>query len=63
MLILALYPNLLNVSIDKKGSTHKYNKKTNEYAVITKDGYVVTYYKPATGYKYYIDQKKKKGKK
>ena len=51
------------MSIDKKGSTHKYNKKTNEYAVITKDGYVVTYYKPATGYKYYIDQKKKKGKK
>lgn len=49
--------------IDGKGSTHKYNKKTNEYAVITKDGYVVTYYKPTNGYKYYKDQKKMKGKK
>ena len=47
---------------DEKGSTHKYNKKTNEYAIITKDGYVVTYYKPTNGYKYYKDQKKMKGK-
>lgn len=47
---------------DEKCSTHKYNKKI-EYAVITKDGYVVTYYKPTNGYKYYKDQKKMKGKK
>ena len=48
--------------IDKHGSTYKYNKKTNEFAIITSKGYVVTYYKPADGYDYYPNQKEKKGK-
>lgn len=49
--------------IDKRNSTYKYNKKTNEFAVITKDGIVATYYPPEKGYKYYLEQKKEKGKK
>ena len=49
--------------VDKKGSTYKYNKKTNTFAIITKDGYVVTYFKPAAGYKYYQNQKKENTKK
>lgn len=49
--------------IDKRGSTYKYNKRTNEFAIITKKGVIVTYYKPEKGYKYYLDQKKTKGKK
>lgn len=48
--------------IDEKESTHKYNKKTNEYAVIKKDGYIVTYYKPEKGFRYYLDQKAKRKK-
>lgn len=46
--------------IDSKGSTYKYNKVTNEFAIITKKGYVVTYYKPEDGYDYYLSQKEKK---
>ena len=46
--------------IDSKGSTYKYNKVTNEFAIITKKGYVVTYYKPEDGYDYYLSQKKEK---
>ena len=48
--------------IDERGSTYKYNKKTNEFAIITKKGVVVTYYKPEKGYKYYMYQKKMKGR-
>ena len=44
-------------------STYKYNKTTNEFAIITKDGYVVTYYKPTNGYKYFKSQKAKYSKK
>lgn len=52
-----------NVSfIDTKGSTHKFNKISGEYAVITKNGIVVTYFKPADGYNYYKQQKKGKKK-
>ncbi|MBO4737483.1 MAG: hypothetical protein J5627_03495 [Bacilli bacterium] len=47
----------------KTESTYKYNKVTNEFAIITKNGYVVTYYKPSGGYKYYKSQKAKYGKK
>lgn len=48
-----------NVSfIDKNGSTYKYSKKTNEFAIIKKDGTVVTYFIPETKYKYYLKQKK-----
>ena len=46
--------------IDGKGSTYKYNKKTNEFAVITKKGIVVTYFKPTDGYLYYLNEKKGK---
>ena len=50
-----------NVSfIDSKGSTHKYNMISGEYAVITKKGIVVTYFKPADGYDYYNMQKKER---
>lgn len=47
----------------KTESTYKYNKVTNEFAIITKDGYIVTYYKPSGGYKYYKSQKAKYWKK
>lgn len=47
--------------VDKNGSTYKYNVVTNEFAVITKKGVVVTYYKPAAGYEYYKEQKKARG--
>ena len=43
-------------------STYKYNKVTNEFAIITRDGYVVTYYKPANGIGYYYQQVAKHGK-
>ena len=49
--------------VDGKGSTYKFNKKSGDFAVITKDGYVVTYFKPKDGYKYYLSQKKGKAKK
>lgn len=42
---------------DKNFSTYKYNIKTNEFAIIDKKGYVITYFKPADGYKYYLKQK------
>ncbi len=48
--------------VGKNQSTYKYNKKTNEFAIITKNGYVVTYYKPTGGYKYYKEQKTKYSK-
>ncbi len=47
--------------VDMNGSTYKYSMLTNEFAVITKNGIVVTYYKPATGYKYYKEQKGMRG--
>lgn len=49
--------------IDKNGSTYKYNKATNTLAIITRDGYVVTYFKPTDGYEYYKAEKRRKGKK
>ena len=30
---------------DKKGTTYKYNKSTNTLAIVTKDGFVITYLK------------------
>ncbi len=42
--------------VAKNGSTYKYNKVTNEFAIITKDGYIVTYYKPTGEYSYYKNQ-------
>ncbi len=40
----------------RNGTTYKYNVKTNEFAMITKKGIVITYYKPADGYKYFKKQ-------
>lgn len=48
--------------IDSRGSTYKYNVKTNELSIVTKNGIVVTYFKPSDGYKYYLDQKNSKRK-
>lgn len=46
--------------IDKNNSTYKYNKKTNEFAIIKNNGIVITYYKPKDGYEYYLKEKKNK---
>ena len=52
-----------NVSfVDINGSTYKFNKKTGEFAVITKSGIVVTYFKPKEGYDYYLNEKKGRGR-
>ena len=48
---------------DENFSTYKYNVKTNEFAIIDKKGYVITYFKPTDGYQYYLNQKKLKGAK
>ena len=48
--------------VDKNSSTYKYNKKTNEMAIIKDNGVVITYYKPKDGYNYYLKQKKEKDK-
>jgi len=42
--------------IDKRGSTYKYNIKTNELAIITNKGVVVSYFKPKEGKAYYDRQ-------
>lgn len=47
--------------IDNNDTTYKYNVKTNEMVLVTKDGFVITYFKPKDGYVYYLDQKKKSG--
>lgn len=44
------------------GKTYKYSLTTNEFAVVDKNGYIVTYFKPKNGSKYYYNQLKKKGK-
>lgn len=44
----------------KNGTTYKYNKKTNEFAMITKNGIVITYYKPKDGISYFKRQKGRK---
>lgn len=48
--------------VDKNGTTYKYNKLTNTFAIITKTGYVVTFFKPSDGYQYYLKQKKERNK-
>ena len=48
--------------VDRNGSTYKYNVRTNTLAVITRDGYVITYFKPAAGYEYYKAEKRRKAK-
>ncbi len=43
--------------VDKRGSTHKYNKKTNTYVGVDKNGYVFTYFKPKDGIKYFYKKR------
>lgn len=38
---------------DKRGTTYKYDVKTNRFGIITKKGIVITYFKPADGKAYY----------
>ena len=50
---------------DKRGTTYKYNTKTNTFAIITKKGIVITYFKPSDGKAYYnkvVKGAKKHGK-
>ena len=37
-------------------SIYKYNPKTNEFIIITKDGKIVTYYYPSNGIHYFEDR-------
>lgn len=47
--------------IRKDGTTVKYSKSTNEFAIIDKNGIVTTYYHPARGiYEYYKDRRNHK---
>ncbi|MDO4500689.1 MAG: hypothetical protein Q4B60_05370 [Erysipelotrichaceae bacterium] len=46
--------------IDGNGSTYKYNKETNELAIISKNGYVITYFSPKNGYTYYKNERIRK---
>lgn len=41
------------------GTTVKYSKKTNEFAVIDKNGFVRTYFKPENGIEKYLKDKEK----
>lgn len=43
--------------IDYHGTTYKYDPRNGSYAAITKDGYVVTYYKPRKSGFYYSPKK------
>lgn len=45
------------------GRTYKYSPKSNEFIIVDKRGYIVTYYKPTGGYDYYKRQVAKYGKK
>lgn len=39
--------------VDKNGSTYKFSKKTEEFVIVNSKGYVITYFKPKEGLKYY----------
>lgn len=61
------FANTINKSdcvsfVDKKGSTHKLNRITGEYCITSKDGYVITYFKPDKPNEYLLTQLKKAGK-
>lgn len=49
--------NIISYVQKNTGTTFKYNKKTNTLALISKDGYVITYYKPKGGLDYFLKQK------
>ena len=55
-------PNDCVTFIDNKKSTHKFNTVTGEYGIISKEGYVITYFKPEKGYEYFKLQISKSGK-
>jgi len=40
----------------ESGSTYKYNPKTNEFTIISRDGKIVTYYNPDKGIKYFYER-------
>ena len=42
------------------GQTVKFSKKTGEFVIVDKRGYVTTYFKPDRGYAYYLDDRRKK---
>lgn len=45
--------------VGNNNSTYKYRESTNEFAIITKDGYVVTYFNPSEGREYFLKEKNK----
>ena len=45
--------------VKKNGSVYKYNPNTKQFAVITKDGKIVTYFK--TSLRYFLNEFKKGG--
>ena len=49
-----------NVSyVRKNGQTVKYNRRTGEFAIIDKNGYVNTYFIPTSSYQYYLNDRRK----
>lgn len=42
-------------------SIYKYNQKTNEFMIISKDGKIVTYFPPKNGIEYFYEQYEKWG--
>lgn len=52
-----------NVSfVARNGTTYKFSKETGSFAIITKQGVVVTYFKPKNGYDYYKAQAERERK-
>ncbi len=45
----------------KDGSCYMYNSKTNEFAIISRNGGIVTYFPPSKGIEYFLDQFNKYG--
>ncbi len=39
--------------VDNRGITYKYNPISNKLIIIDKNGYIVSYFKPTSGLKYY----------
>lgn len=51
---------IYNVSyVRRNGQTVKFSKKTGEFVVVDKRGYVTTYFKPKTGYNYFLNDRRK----
>ena len=45
--------------VRRTGQTVKYSKKTGEFVIVDKKGYVTTYFKPAEGLIYYLKDRRK----